>query len=111
VRAQGLKPWTYGLKVPAESLNNCAFETGKTKAKNQVSNLQKTCAQQKAQHFSSKVRSRQKVRGNEVTIEDQPTPITSNPIEYLRYRWEGLLPEIRAAILTLAKNGAGNGIC
>ncbi len=122
VRAQGLEPWTYGLKVPDEKTPKPVFDADKTGGKNQVSTSLKDCAQQKAQHFFDQTSyDKQEYvandRGNQAkgSLDDLATKkqrnVNSNAaqaeksIAYVSSQWRHLDPGIRDAILLLAQVG------
>ncbi len=124
VRALGLEPRTYGLKVPDEKTPKPAFDAEKTVVKNQVSTCSKNCAQQKAQHIFDQVTSDQANSEVSKGIDQANGSIeassengqrkghsnatgTQNSFEFVSSQWQYLQPGIRDAILLLAKSGVG----
>ena len=100
MRAQGLEPWTYGLKVLNENSTNGSSESAKTNIRSTEHLCPECHAQQKAQHFQNK---RQQWgindRYSSRTISRGSLP------EFIANRWNELPKEIQTALVELASFG------
>ena len=98
VRAQGLDPLTYGLKVPNANWLESRFETVNTGLDEQSSSDANSSAQQKAQHFP--------IQRSHFDNQRQCKPeLTSGMPKFIDARWDELSKEIRSVIVQLAALG------